>query len=77
MLSRKRYLDMTGDNLCHPNDFVSRLFAQILVATLSRDENVEDYSRRLEFYRSESEYYPEQWKLVQALIEEGLSLIHI
>lgn len=75
MLSRKRYLDMTGDNLCHPNDFVSRLFAQILVATLSRDENVEDYSRRLEFYRSESEYYPEQWKLVQALIEEGSSAI--
>lgn len=78
MLSRKRYLDMTGDNLCHPNDFVSRLFAQILVATISRDENdenIEDYSRRLQFYRFENEYYPEQWQQVQALVEEGSSAI--
>lgn len=75
MLSRKRYLDMTGDNLCHPNDFVSRLFAQTLVATISRDENIEDYSRRLQFYRLENEYYPEQWEQVQALVAEGSSAI--
>ncbi len=75
MLSRKRYLDMTGDNLCHPNDFVSRLFAQILGATISREETIGDYSRRLQFYRFENEYYPEQWQQVQALVEEGSSAI--
>lgn len=79
LLTRKRYLDMTGDNLCHPNDFVSRLFAQILVATISRGEGTQEYiadtANRLLHYRYESRYYPEQWEEVQALMEEGAAAI--
>ena len=45
------------------------------MATISRDENIEDYSRRLQFYRLENEYYPEQWEQVQALVAEGSSAI--
>ena len=79
MLTRKRYLDMTGDNLCHPNDYVSRLFAQILVATISRGEGTQEYiadtANRLLHYRYESRYYPQQWEEVQALMEEGAAAI--
>ena len=74
LLQRKRYIDMTGDNLCHPNDFVSRLFAQVIVATVSRDESstvIYSYKNRLNCYRYENEYYPQQWKNVQDLMNEG------
>ena len=79
MLTRKRYLDMTGDNLCHPNDYVSRLFAQILVATISRGEGTQEYitdtANRMLHYRYEDRYYPAQWEEVQTLMEEGAAAI--
>lgn len=28
------YLDFSGDNMCHPNDFMSRLYAQICLETI-------------------------------------------
>ena len=34
LLKRKRYCDMTGNNVNHPNDFLSRIYAQVLAATL-------------------------------------------
>lgn len=74
LLQRKRYLDMTGDNLCHPNDFVSRLFTQIIITTISRSDSatiISRYQARLQRYRYENEYYPEQWTEVKALIDEG------
>ncbi len=74
LLTRKRYLDMTGDNLCHPNDFISRLFAQVIVATVSRSDRLSvtgAYADRLCAYRSETEYYPQQWEAVQAVMDEG------
>ena len=38
LLSRKAYRDMTGNNINHPNDFLSRVYAQALLATLGADE---------------------------------------
>lgn len=34
LMSRKRYFDMTGNNVNHPNDFLARLYAQVLYRTL-------------------------------------------
>lgn len=38
LIQNKRFADMTGNNINHPNDFLSRLYAQIMLRTLS-DEN--------------------------------------
>ena len=34
LMTIKRYWDMTGNNVNHPNDFLARLYAQTLLATL-------------------------------------------
>lgn len=34
MLSYKDYLDFSGDNMCHPNDFMARIFAQVCLETI-------------------------------------------
>lgn len=34
LLNRKRYEDMTGNNVNHPNDFLSRVYAQLMLRTL-------------------------------------------
>ena len=31
----KRYRDMTGNNINHPNDFLSRVYAQLLIKALA------------------------------------------
>jgi lysophospholipase L1-like esterase len=36
LMSRKRFIDMTGNNLNHPNDFLIRCHAQLLAALLIR-----------------------------------------
>jgi len=36
MLTRKKYRDMTGNNVNHPNDFLSRVYLQVLLETLSK-----------------------------------------
>ena len=30
----KRYRDMTGNNINHPNDFIARAYAQVILKTL-------------------------------------------
>lgn len=35
LLSRKRYADVTGNNINHPNDFTARLYAQAILAALT------------------------------------------
>ena len=35
LLERKPYIDMTGNNTNHPNDFLARLYVQTLLAALS------------------------------------------
>ena len=37
LMGIKRYYDMTGNNVNHPNDFVARLYAQIMLSTLVKD----------------------------------------
>lgn len=32
LLTRKRYMDMTGNNVNHPNDYLHRIYAQILTS---------------------------------------------
>ena len=34
LLTRKRYTDMTGNIVNHPNDFLARVYAQVMLATL-------------------------------------------
>lgn len=34
MLEYKDYLDFSGDNMCHPNDFMARLYAQVCLETI-------------------------------------------
>jgi len=34
LLTRKRYCDMTGNNVNHPNDFLARAYAQNLWQTV-------------------------------------------
>ena len=36
LLQRKRYADMTGNNVNHPNDYLARVYAQVLFATLQK-----------------------------------------
>ncbi len=34
LLTFKNYLDTSGDNMCHPNDFMSRVFSQVCLETI-------------------------------------------
>ena len=34
MLTFKDYLDMSGNNMCHPNDFLARIYAQVCLETI-------------------------------------------
>ncbi|MBR4071867.1 MAG: hypothetical protein IKK26_04875 [Clostridia bacterium] len=34
----KRHYDITGDNVCHPNDYFSRVYAQVCLATIIPEE---------------------------------------
>ncbi len=40
----KRYRDMTGNNVNHPNDFIVRLYAQSVLTVLLGDEFLNDFS---------------------------------
>ena len=34
LLSFKDYLDLSGNNMCHPNDFMARIYAQVCLETI-------------------------------------------
>ena len=34
LLEFKDYLDFSGDNMCHPNDFMARIYAQVCLETI-------------------------------------------
>lgn len=36
ILTRKNYRDITGNNVNHPNDFIARMYTQVLLDTISR-----------------------------------------
>ena len=35
LITKKRYFDMTGNNVNHPNDFFARFYAQVILQTVS------------------------------------------
>lgn len=37
LLRLKRYWDMTGNNINHPNDFLARVYAQVVSQVLVQD----------------------------------------
>ena len=49
ILENKIYLDTTGNNMCHPNDFAARMFAQAVTETLtpSGAEEIAAYKAKL------------------------------
>lgn len=44
LLQRKRYEDMTGNNVNHTNDYLSRVYAQTLLKTLQEEPLIEEPS---------------------------------
>ncbi len=42
VLQRKRYRDATANNINHPNDFIGRIYAQVILKTLL-GEKFEDF----------------------------------
>ena len=40
IVGKKRFRDYTGNNINHPNDFMSRLYAQVMVETVFGYENL-------------------------------------
>lgn len=73
-MSEKRYIDMTGDHLCHPSDFGTRLFVHTILKALetgSEEEYIEGLSERILKYRYANEFLDEQWKAYTALAAEA------
>lgn len=78
MLTNKRYIDMSGDYLCHPSDFGSRVIVQTLLRTLesgSELDYINGLSSRILRYRYENEYYNEQWQELCTMAQTGSEAI--
>ena len=72
IISRKDYIDMTGDFLCHPNDFANRVFVQSILKTLetgTEDEYIAGLADRITKYRYEAEFDPADWENFVSLRE--------
>ncbi len=75
--TRKDYIDMTGDFLCHPNDFSNRIFVQGIMKTLeegTEEEYTAGLANRILSYRYEKDYDSADWaeltKLAAAAAED-------
>lgn len=72
ILSNKDYIDMTGDFLCHPNDFANRVFVQTILKTLEEgttEEFIAGLAHRVTSYRYEAEYDEADWAELCRLAE--------
>ena len=61
---------MTGDFLCHPNDFANRVFVQTILKTLEHDTEeayIAGLADRITKYRYEAEYDAADWASLQSL----------
>ena len=45
LLARKSYADMTGNNINHPNDYLARVYAQTLLATVQKKSGEQNGSK--------------------------------
>ncbi len=72
ILSNKDYIDMTGDFLCHPNDFANRVFVQTILNTLevgTEQDFIAGLAHRVTTYRYEAEYDEADWAELCRLAE--------
>jgi|GEM_PF-671387 len=79
LLTMKKYSDMTGNNVNHPNDFLIRCYAQTLLTTLEPSDIVEsraDAVRALNSYVSLSDYRAEEQAQIQTIIANGTANIN-
>ncbi|MBQ3527011.1 MAG: hypothetical protein IJA52_00440 [Clostridia bacterium] len=70
MLTQKNYIDMTGDNLCHPNDYSSRAIVHTIMKTLeegTEEEYIAGYADRILNFRYENEFDSADWAKIQEL----------
>ena len=70
MLTQKNYIDMTGDNLCHPNDFSSRAIVHTLLKTIENEAEsnyIEGYADRILNFRYENEFDSADWAKIEKL----------
>lgn len=68
--TRKNYLDMTGDFLCHPNDFSNRIFVQSIMKTLengSEADYIAGLADRILNYRYEVDFDSADWENLTSL----------
>ena len=68
--TRKDYIDMTGDFLCHPNDFSNRVFVQTIMKTLEEGteaEYIEGLANRILSYRYEEDFDSADWEKLTSL----------
>lgn len=78
----KRHADMTGNNVNHPNDFVIRLYTQVMMATLSEPTATDLTALKnssiasLENYVDLNDYLDAEKLLVQNAISAGTANIN-
>lgn len=78
IMSQKRYIDMTGDFLCHPSDFGTRIFVHTILKALepaTEESYIAGLSERVLNYRYENEFYPDEWAQIEALMAEGSAAV--
>lgn len=70
-LTRKDYIDMTGDFLCHPNDFGNRIFVQTMLKTVeagTEEAYIAGLADRITHFKYENEYDAPDWEKIEGLV---------
>ncbi|MDD6095845.1 MAG: GDSL-type esterase/lipase family protein [Clostridia bacterium] len=78
LLEVKKYADMTGNNVNHPNDFLIRYYAQVMLASLSPYDIVkvrEEKSAKLLSYADPSRYRAQEQIILTQTVEKGIQSI--
>ena len=79
ILTIKRYCDVTGNNVNHPNDFFIRIYTQTMMTALTPSDIAEartDAIRALNNYVSLSDYRPAEQAEIQSIIAAGTADIN-
>ncbi|MBE6563374.1 MAG: hypothetical protein E7660_06520 [Ruminococcaceae bacterium] len=78
MVSAKKYVDMTSNNVNHPNDFFIRFYTQAIMATMTLSDIEETRSvclSSLERYADLADYRAEEQAEIKAIKEAAVMLI--
>ncbi len=79
MVSAKKYVDMTSNNVNHPNDFFIRFYTQAIMATMTLSDIEETRSvclSSLERYADLADYRAEEQAQIKAIKESAAALIN-